>query len=210
MKCSGRVQTKRFHIGFLFIHLCVFTCLSYHETIITLSRCDFHVGNLFCFNLYCIGVYHADADFSCVSVPIQQDFRRCQSLIQSISASSNGSFPPTKPTKHEQLAAQNVQRGLAAKVQELSATFRKKQRVYMESKYAPPLVRCISFCFEGNSTGFACNRNGCAIARFAPSVFCFDVDVQRIYRGFLFAFFFFQRSRAMRSRTRTCSSLRVP
>jgi len=30
------------------------------------------------------------------------------------------------------LAAKNVQRGLAAKVQDLSATFRKKQRVYME------------------------------------------------------------------------------
>ena len=30
--------------------------------------------------------------------------------------------------------AKNVQRGLAAKVQELSATFRKKQRVYMDSK----------------------------------------------------------------------------
>lgn len=30
------------------------------------------------------------------------------------------------------MAAKNVQRGLAAKVQELSATFRKKQRVYME------------------------------------------------------------------------------
>jgi syntaxin 16 len=31
------------------------------------------------------------------------------------------------------MAAKNVQRGLAAKVQDLSATFRKKQRVYMES-----------------------------------------------------------------------------
>ncbi|EEB98701.1 hypothetical protein MPER_01745, partial [Moniliophthora perniciosa FA553] len=29
-------------------------------------------------------------------------------------------------------AAKNVQRGLAAKVQDLSATFRKKQRIYME------------------------------------------------------------------------------
>jgi syntaxin 16 len=33
------------------------------------------------------------------------------------------------------LAAKNVQRGLAAKVQDLSAAFRKKQRVYMESEF---------------------------------------------------------------------------
>ncbi|OJA18235.1 hypothetical protein AZE42_05179 [Rhizopogon vesiculosus] len=38
----------------------------------------------------------------------------------------------TEITKHEGLAAKNVQRGLAARVQELSSTFRKKQRVYME------------------------------------------------------------------------------
>ena len=44
-------------------------------------------------------------------------------------------FPPSQAgTHHHELAAKNVQRGLAAKVQELSATFRKKQRVYMESE----------------------------------------------------------------------------
>ncbi|PAV18698.1 t-SNARE [Pyrrhoderma noxium] len=68
---------------------------------------------------------------------ITRDFRRCQSLIQGISASKNThAFPPKKgqrPTRHEELAAQNVQRALAAKVQELSATFRKKQRVYLET-----------------------------------------------------------------------------
>lgn len=37
--------------------------------------------------------------------------------------------------RHEAFTAKNVQRGLAAKVQELSTTFRKKQRVYMESEY---------------------------------------------------------------------------
>ncbi|KAG1796599.1 uncharacterized protein BJ212DRAFT_1306187, partial [Suillus subaureus] len=43
------------------------------------------------------------------------------------------SFPPsTQKTQFEILAAKNVQRGLAARVQELSSTFRKKQRVYME------------------------------------------------------------------------------
>jgi syntaxin 16 len=63
-----------------------------------------------------------------------QDFRTCQALIQEISATPTHAFPPkTRPTRHEALAAQNVQRGLAATVQEVSAAFRKKQRVYMES-----------------------------------------------------------------------------
>lgn len=47
-------------------------------------------------------------------------------------------FPPSNSSHHQALAAKNVQRGLAAKVQELSGTFRKKQRVYMESEF-----RCI-------------------------------------------------------------------
>ncbi|KAH9998525.1 t-SNARE, partial [Russula compacta] len=68
---------------------------------------------------------------------ITKDFRRCQALIQrigAVSAPPDHSFPPTRPNaaQHHALAAKNTQRGLAAKVQELSATFRKKQRVYME------------------------------------------------------------------------------
>jgi len=68
---------------------------------------------------------------------ITKDFRRCQALIQRIGAvasSPDHSFPPPRPdaAQHHALAARNTQRGLAAKVQELSATFRKKQRVYME------------------------------------------------------------------------------
>ncbi|KAJ7072311.1 syntaxin-like t-SNARE protein TLG2 [Mycena amicta] len=63
---------------------------------------------------------------------ITKDFRRCQGLIQRIGTTPPHSFPPSKPPAHASLAAKNVQRGLAAKVQELSATFRKKQRVYME------------------------------------------------------------------------------
>ena len=64
-----------------------------------------------------------------------QDFRQCQALIQRIGTIPSHTFPPSKPgaAHHHELAAKNVQRGLAAKVQELSATFRKKQRVYMES-----------------------------------------------------------------------------
>lgn len=58
---------------------------------------------------------------------------------------SSHSFPPSHPDAHksksEIQAAKNVQRGLAAKVQDLSATFRKKQRVYMESTWR------ILFCF---------------------------------------------------------------
>ncbi|KAI0277629.1 t-SNARE [Russula aff. rugulosa BPL654] len=68
---------------------------------------------------------------------VTKDFRRCQALIQrigAVSSSPDHSFPPPRPdaVQHHALAARNTQRGLAAKVQELSATFRKKQRVYME------------------------------------------------------------------------------
>lgn len=68
---------------------------------------------------------------------ITKDFRQCQALIQRIgvaAATPDHPFPPTRPdvAQHHVLAAKNTQRGLAAKVQELSATFRKKQRVYME------------------------------------------------------------------------------
>ncbi|PPR07385.1 hypothetical protein CVT26_013701 [Gymnopilus dilepis] len=60
---------------------------------------------------------------------ITSDFRRCQSLIHRISTA----FPPNpQSSTHEAKAAKNVQRALAAKVQNLSATFRKKQRVYMD------------------------------------------------------------------------------
>ncbi|KAI0081213.1 t-SNARE [Panus rudis PR-1116 ss-1] len=63
---------------------------------------------------------------------ITKDFRRCHSLIQRIAATAEHAFPPSNASRNEALAAKNVQRGLAAKIQELSATFRKKQRVYME------------------------------------------------------------------------------
>ena len=73
--------------------------------------------------------------------PALQDFRQCQSLIQKIGLPQHA-FPPTQ-IHHESLAAKNVQRGLAAKVQDLSAAFRKKQRVYMESTR----FTFSSFCF---------------------------------------------------------------
>ncbi|KAF7288660.1 t-SNARE coiled-coil-like proteiny domain-containing protein [Mycena chlorophos] len=63
-----------------------------------------------------------------LTTDITKDFRRCQALIQRIGTPQH-SFPPSA---HASLPAKNVQRGLAAKVQQLSATFRKKQRVYME------------------------------------------------------------------------------
>ncbi|KAG9126075.1 hypothetical protein FRC07_005000 [Ceratobasidium sp. 392] len=64
---------------------------------------------------------------------ITRDFRICHSLIQRISAStSSHTFPPNVPSQNDVTSAQNVQRALAAKVQELSALFRTKQRVYMQ------------------------------------------------------------------------------
>ncbi|VDB95101.1 unnamed protein product [Peniophora sp. CBMAI 1063] len=72
-----------------------------------------------------------EREIEAATTDITKDFRRCQALIQRIEPAT--SFPPTaQGRRNDALAAKNTQRGLAAKVQELSATFRKKQRVYME------------------------------------------------------------------------------
>ncbi|KAL0955920.1 hypothetical protein HGRIS_002111 [Hohenbuehelia grisea] len=76
-----------------------------------------------------------EQEIEAATTDITRDFRKCQSLIQKIGtmAAAPHAFPPTSTSnRHETLAAKNVQRGLAAKVQDLSALFRKKQRVYME------------------------------------------------------------------------------
>ncbi|KAI6026257.1 t-SNARE [Pisolithus microcarpus] len=73
-----------------------------------------------------------EREIEAATVDITKDFRRCHALIQRIGADQNHSFPPSSQIYHESLTAKNVQRGLAAKVQEVSSTFRKKQRVYME------------------------------------------------------------------------------
>ncbi|KAJ7647319.1 syntaxin-like t-SNARE protein TLG2 [Roridomyces roridus] len=70
-------------------------------------------------------------EIEALTTDITKDFRRCQGLIQRIGAQTH-TFPPDAPSSHATLTAKNVQRGLAAKVQDISATFRKKQRVYME------------------------------------------------------------------------------
>ena len=57
----------------------------------------------------------------------RQDFRRCTTLIGSIQ-------PSRGAARAEITTAKNVQRGLAQKVQDMSAQFRKKQRVYMQSE----------------------------------------------------------------------------
>ncbi|KAI0063556.1 t-SNARE [Artomyces pyxidatus] len=73
-----------------------------------------------------------EREIEAATTDITKDFRQCQALIQRIGSTPHA-FPPTDPrVDHQARAAKNVQRGLAAKVQELSATFRKKQRVYME------------------------------------------------------------------------------
>ncbi|KAI8969569.1 t-SNARE, partial [Trametes punicea] len=75
-----------------------------------------------------------EREIEAATTEITKDFRQCHALIQRIGSMPQHSFPPSQPgqSRHHELAAKNVQRGLAAKVQELSATFRKKQRVYME------------------------------------------------------------------------------
>ncbi|KAG6837729.1 hypothetical protein H0H93_003531 [Arthromyces matolae] len=71
-----------------------------------------------------------EREIEALTTDITRDFRQCQSLIQKIGLPQH-SFPPAQ-AKTELVAAKNVQRGLAVKVQDLSAAFRKKQRVYME------------------------------------------------------------------------------
>ncbi|KAI0743905.1 t-SNARE [Daedaleopsis nitida] len=75
-----------------------------------------------------------EKEIEVATTDITNDFRQCHNLIQRIGSLPQHSFPPSQAggSRHHELAAKNVQRGLAAKVQELSATFRKKQRVYME------------------------------------------------------------------------------
>ncbi|KAG8885768.1 hypothetical protein FRB97_009473 [Tulasnella sp. 331] len=76
-----------------------------------------------------------EREIESMTTDITRDFRKCQGLIQQITphaSPSSLSFPPSGPSRHQVLTAQNVQRGLAAKVQDLSGAFRKKQRVYMQ------------------------------------------------------------------------------
>lgn len=78
-----------------------------------------------------------EREIDALTTDITRDFRQCQILIQKIGLPTHA-FPPSQTStqaRTESLAAKNVQRGLAAKVQDLSATFRKKQRVYMESTF---------------------------------------------------------------------------
>ncbi|KAG8213684.1 t-SNARE [Butyriboletus roseoflavus] len=73
-----------------------------------------------------------EKEIEAATVDITRDFRRCHTLIQHITSDQDHTFPPSNRNQHGVLAAKNVQRGLAARVQGLSSTFRKKQRVYME------------------------------------------------------------------------------
>ncbi|KAF9244909.1 t-SNARE [Melanogaster broomeanus] len=73
-----------------------------------------------------------EREIEAATTDITRDFRSCHTLIQRIGSEQGHTFPPSNNNQHELLAAKNVQRGLAARVQELSSTFRKKQRVYME------------------------------------------------------------------------------
>ncbi|KAJ9104355.1 hypothetical protein QFC19_003997 [Naganishia cerealis] len=60
------------------------------------------------------------------TVSITRDLRKMQSLIQEIRP------PATGADKNEITTTRNVQRALAARIQDLSAAFRKKQKVYMQ------------------------------------------------------------------------------
>lgn len=93
-----------------------------------------------------------------------QDFRRCTALIGTV-------VPSRQAARAEITTAKNVQRGLAQKVQDVSAQFRKKQRVYMQSRWPqsfiatgtgekPPLY-CFSpnFAHDTNTQNFKVTRS---------------------------------------------------
>lgn len=61
------------------------------------------------------------------SLQLSQDFRSAQTQIKRIHTT------PGNDSRAELVSATNVQRGLAQKVQDMSAGFRRKQRVYMQS-----------------------------------------------------------------------------
>ncbi|KZS98338.1 t-SNARE [Sistotremastrum niveocremeum HHB9708] len=75
-----------------------------------------------------------EREIEAVTSDITRGFLQCQTLIQRIAPRDSHHFPPKASNllRNEELAAHNVQRGLAAKVQDMSASFRKKQRVYMD------------------------------------------------------------------------------
>lgn len=64
---------------------------------------------------------------ACVAKLTSQDFRRCSQLVTAVA-------PSRGAARAEITTAKNVQRGLAGKIQEASAQFRKKQKVYMQSE----------------------------------------------------------------------------
>ncbi|CED83255.1 SNARE protein TLG2/Syntaxin 16 [Phaffia rhodozyma] len=66
-----------------------------------------------------------ERDIENLTQSITRDFRQAQAQIKQIQPSGEAS-------KADLVSASNVQRGLAAKVQDLSAKFRRKQRAYME------------------------------------------------------------------------------
>ncbi|KAF5322439.1 hypothetical protein D9619_001784 [Psilocybe cf. subviscida] len=76
-----------------------------------------------------------EREIEALTTQITKDFRTCHSLIQRINTKPHVFPPDPQGSQHAQndaRAAKNLQRGLAAKVQDLSAAFRKKQRVYMD------------------------------------------------------------------------------
>lgn len=69
-----------------------------------------------------------ERDIDALTSAITRDFRQASKLVHQIQTAS-GTYPPSRSAD---AAATNVQRALAAKVQDASTAFRKRQRVYMD------------------------------------------------------------------------------
>ncbi|EJD42717.1 t-SNARE [Auricularia subglabra TFB-10046 SS5] len=71
-----------------------------------------------------------ERDIDALTSAITRDFRHASKLVHQIQTAPSASTYP--PHRSEDTAAKNVQRALAARVQDASTAFRKKQRVYMD------------------------------------------------------------------------------
>lgn len=72
---------------------------------------------------------------------VTRGFQQCQKAIKRIESMVKEARDSGNLMKGDEVMARNVQVALASRVQDVSATFRKKQSTYLNSKYLTSLVR---------------------------------------------------------------------
>lgn len=86
---------------------------------------------------------------------ITRGFHDCQQSIQKIEAMVRDARQTGGVSNGEEVMARNIQTSLAARVQEASALFRKKQSTYLKST-GPPMPHLFYVCFFFLSFFFRC------------------------------------------------------